>query len=210
MFSEASHMGCYGCHRNPNHFRLPYLCLDCIHHILYPGHCTLFSRTSNYLGSPAPCPDLSPTFCQVRAWLCLGPQHPPRPSARLPRAPLACSSWPGGLWARCLSLALRAWSLLSCPPRTIRFYRFPSVLLAGLPTTSHFPKDFGIRTPGFLPTPLAVTPGKEGREEGKSECFSQCLLCAWHCSSSGWGDPVPSAGSSGPALGGLCLSAWEQ
>lgn len=152
-------MRCYGCHRSPNNFRPPHLCLKCIHHILSPKHPTLFSGISNYLGSPAPSPDVFPTFCQVRAWLHLGPQHSPPPSLVLPGQGVfgpAARAWPSEP-ATCSPVSHRPYVSPTSRPR----YRWPDFSL--LPTSL---KTLASVSQASCPLHLLSSQGrKEGRKE---------------------------------------------
>lgn len=200
--SGAAHLCCCGCLRSPNHFCLPLLSLDCIYHILYPGHppC-LFSGTPYYPGSLAPSPATLSAFCQVRAWFSLSPQHPLSPQQGCADPSLACPSC-------CVSLALRP-----RPPSPVGTgHALPPLslgLLAALLITSPFLKTLASGSQASCPLHLLSSQErKDGRKERANVFLS--AYCAPGTALPQAGHPGPSAGSVWPRTQGNCPSSSGQ
>lgn len=167
MFTEASHLCHSGCHWSPNPFCHSLLYLD-----LYSPH-PLSQIPHPVLWNPKL--PWTPSTFPGRSFHLL-----PGESLAMPEYSIALTLQQASRFTfTCLlPLARGSLGLLHKPgPQTWVFAVLSAighmVLPLSLPQqcwasiTSHFPKDFGIKIPGFLPTLLASSQGrKEGRKEG--------------------------------------------
>lgn len=62
--------------------------------------------------------------------------------------------------------------------------------------------------PGFLPTPLAVKPGKEGREEGRANVFLSAYCAPGTALPQAGVTRAPLLAQSGPGILGIVTQGW--